>query len=159
MTWNSLDLRRKHARRTQDVRKRLWLCPWIWLFPHLPTTVLASLETFFPVLTRPYIFRGNMIFYGITTPPPKLQNLAPNEHRPKQTPSRLTECKVWNFVRTFIFEGKFVQLVWVLFGAWGQTYILLPGCCFSDGASLFGNFWNFNWLSQIFDVRRQVSQQ
>ena len=37
ISWNSVDLRRKYTRHTQDETKWLRLCPWRWLSPQLPT--------------------------------------------------------------------------------------------------------------------------
>ena len=37
MSWNSVDLCRKHTIRTQNGQRKLWLCPWLRLRPQLPT--------------------------------------------------------------------------------------------------------------------------
>ena len=44
MKWNYVDLRRNYNRWKQDGLKRILLCPWLLLLPHIPTGAVCLLQ-------------------------------------------------------------------------------------------------------------------
>ena len=62
LTWNSVDLRRKYTRRTQDGRKRPIQCLRPVLCTYLPSSICTKFAHFWVVLVRKYMVKKYFIF-------------------------------------------------------------------------------------------------